>query len=282
MNESHIQSTVLDNSYRIVANYVKEIAHNPSEYNKELIEILDKVIGEDFDNFLMDIPKQIFRARVVKHPIREDERFEELEYSGYNDDNSREAPLTKSEAGRNSIKGQAYFYGASDKETACAEIKPKLDELISVAEFEMSPSLRIIDFCRDRVINNAEKSINVPLVITEVMAMFCLPVERQDDYLASQILAEHIRKTGVDGISYRSAYTNGTNYTIFNCNKNNLKFMKSWMVVNRNIEYTFMDIENKNVFKTANIYKSEYSEEIREYLARKPGMQNSAFVRRKF
>ncbi len=52
---------------------------------------------------------------------------------------------------------------------------------------------------------------------SQLMLRFTQPVRGENAYRATQIIADYLRKTGIDGIKYKSFLTpEGANYTIFN------------------------------------------------------------------
>lgn len=61
--------------------------------------------------------------------------------TGYNSENSIEAPIGITPQGRNNIAGVSYLYLASNPVTACTEIKSSLRSLIFLAEFIANSSV---------------------------------------------------------------------------------------------------------------------------------------------
>ena len=51
--------------------------------------------------------------------------------------------------------GAAYLYAASNPETACMEIKSQFSDVISLATFELTEPMKIIDFAADKLFQRA-------------------------------------------------------------------------------------------------------------------------------
>lgn len=83
------------------------------------------------------------------------------------------------------------------------------------------------------------------------MTPICDDNEKQI-YQITQIITDHIRKSGIDGIAYRSYYSkNGVNYTFFNSQHNFFEFKGSRLLVNQSQRTTFLDYEMERVI---NVY----------------------------
>lgn len=128
----------------------------------------------------------------------------------------RMKPLTdRAMEGRANSKGIPVLYLCSNKEAAMSEIRPWLGSMISLASFETTKQLRVINCVSRR--KSEWKSIFEDLsedeidenVWSEIDRAFTKPVTRSDDtgeYVATQILTELFRDAGYDGVAYRSAF----------------------------------------------------------------------------
>ena len=223
----------------------------------ELLSVLDKYVLSSNNPFYKTLRREtsLYRARILDEDLLSVDKgigLSETGLIGLNESESREAPLGLSSSGRNNIKGVSYFYAASDVETACCEVKPGIRQLISVARFETKDTFHIIDFSSDKSFAGYEESFSLGHLFTKIMFMYSKPVSSEKQYKATQIITDYIRKTGIDGISYRSFYNStGINYTIFNSDHRKLEFIESRLLMFQSERKTFLDFNNEKVI-TAN------------------------------
>lgn len=262
----------------------RDLIHNfdltNSCYSNEIINKIDSIVfGTCKDEFHKVIPnnKSLYRARVIDV---NDERNTELgfgfdgqTYRGYNEKNSRECPLLVGGNGRNNIPGQSYLYVAEDEKTACAEVKSGLRSLISLAEFKTKRALQIIDFSQDITFDEEWRKkyeMSLGTFFTNLMMSYSVPVASEREYKITQIISDHIRKSGIDGIAYKSFYTGKTNYTIFNCHPMNIEFVGSRLLAHQYMISSFWDFTKKVAIKS---YEDdiEYNEEIAQEILRELG-----------
>lgn len=241
--------------------FVKAIETNDTEFIMEKLKEIDDIIfDKEKDQFesTINIGTKLYRARIIdpkddNNPnsgvgITGDGKFD-----GYNEINSREPILGISSEGRNNIAGASYLYAASNPETACIEIKSLFGDLISLATFRVKQELRIIDVSSDKVFNH-ETSLNNNMSLGEfftlLMFRFCEPVRNEKEYYVTQLISDHLRKTGIDGIAYTSYLSpGGINYTIFNCHSQKIGFEKSKILLHRQANHSFWDFnEEKAIF----------------------------------
>lgn len=228
--------------------------------NTKLVKKLKIMLSKNCPHFkrtIDDCNKEYYRSRVLsKNEIETAECFsinesnKEIELQGFDSYNSKEPPIGVSGYGRNNISGSTYLYLSEDIYTCCAETKPPRLSLMSVATFKITSPLKIIDFSEnDSVKDLVEENdtLNVGLLITLLMTDFSHPANSENDYLATQYVADLIRKYGYDGICYKSSLTGGKNYTIFNCSEENIKFVKSTIIRNQKIQYDLYDINNGEI-----------------------------------
>lgn len=121
-------------------------------------------------------------------------------------------------AGRLNRAGVAFLYLASDADTAAAEVRPHPGHFLSVGEFESLADLKIASFDADIAEfahNEAELEIFHFIYSTnQTMALPVLPDE-SSRYTITQLIAECLRKTGFDGVSFRSSVGVGQNLCVF-------------------------------------------------------------------
>lgn len=194
----------------------------------------------------------LYRCRIIKSKDWDTPNngigFDGNKITGFDKYNSKEPPLGLSPTGRANHSGASYLYVADNPYTACAEVRPHLNDCISVGLFKICKPLTILDFSEDQnlhSLSNDDDTISIARIITRVMIQFCSCVNDNDDYLATQYISDYIRKHGIDGICYRSSLTNGKNYAIFNCSEDNVRFVSSSIYFCHNIDYEVIDINQK-------------------------------------
>lgn len=141
---------------------------------------------------------------------------------------SRMRPLKDSaRAGRANPQGIPVLYCALDKQTAVAETRPWVSALVSVAHFETTRPMKIVNcvdnfrgkFFKIRQILAKEPQSFEEHAWHDIDTAFSMPVSRDEllpDYVPTQILAELFRREGADGIGFRSAVCrDGYNLAVF-------------------------------------------------------------------
>ncbi len=129
-------------------------------------------------------------------------------------------PMVASQ-GRMNPAGVAMFYGASDLDTAAAEVYDG-KEFAAVAEFTPLRELKVLDLTRlppPSLMNpdHTEYSMFLHGFAEEVAR----PIRRDDlvhiEYVPTQVVTEYIRfaKAGFDGILFTSSRTGGRNVVVF-------------------------------------------------------------------
>ncbi|MGH9438449.1 MAG: RES family NAD+ phosphorylase [Terriglobia bacterium] len=118
----------------------------------------------------------------------------------------------KATEGRVNPKGIPCLYTATNPRTALSEMKPKIGSYLTLAEFSTGEELRIVDFaCNPTQLADAEDGPTDEemdsLIWEGIGDAFSEPVTNSDDiadYASTQIVAELFRRTGYDGIRYKS------------------------------------------------------------------------------
>lgn len=192
-----------------------------SEINRLLASAMDKMIAnKDIDT------KTFYRARIVSPQnyndlVLTDENFlfsKETGIHGFRADKMGAPPkdTVNIEAGRVNEEGNSYLYLASDKATACSEVQPICDDLISVAEFKLTQSIKLVDLRNmptylqkftDK--DNEDKLIDM-IFCSFLISLFSTPVGRceKDIYKYSQYASNYFLKNCIQGILYNSSHNN--------------------------------------------------------------------------
>lgn len=136
-------------------------------------------------------------------------------------------PLDKAVDGRANPGGIAYLYLASDTGTAISEVRPELENWVTVGKFHLQREARIIDLRDPRVGSPFEWGDNLEFVLKvqgflrRLGRALSEPVGRTESaldylhYLPTQYLCEFIRHAGYDGVSYQSRLGEGYNTVLF-------------------------------------------------------------------
>jgi RES domain-containing protein len=119
--------------------------------------------------------------------------------------------------GRVNPKGIPCLYFATSPEVAMTEVRPWIGSTISLAAFETTRDLKLVDCSQPPSKNSQDPTENA--IWAEINEAFAEPVIRSDttgDYAATQILAEVFKGDGADGVIYKSAFLeSGLNLALF-------------------------------------------------------------------
>ncbi|MGY4253637.1 hypothetical protein ACVI1L_000705 [Bradyrhizobium sp. USDA 4516] len=186
---------------------------------------LDQVIDTDrLENLLVhlpadDLPIQWHRAR-----IRTSDTMYTIDQMGA-------PPKRLATHGRANPPGIPYLYLGSLPETAVAEIRPHTGEVACVADFIVSGKLNAIDLRNPRKLVSpfllaeagaiGQLRADIPFLerLGDELTRPVLPQGAAIDYIPSQYLCEFIKKSGYDGVIYRSSVSDGINLALFDPSK---------------------------------------------------------------
>lgn len=138
-------------------------------------------------------------------------------------------PPSLRKAGRMNAAGIAVFYGATEKDTAVAEMRPAVGSLISLAAFRVHRPINVLDLTRftrpGRQLDIFAKNQVVRATQWAFMQSFAseisqpiLPGDEHLEYVPAQVVAEYLTSTSVrwrgsdvtpDAIIFRSAQREG-------------------------------------------------------------------------
>lgn len=148
--------------------------------------------------------------------------------------------------GRVNPKGIPCLYLCDDRDTAMSEVRPWIGEAISVGMFKTTRDLTLID-CRPRGELKIDWYIESPpdiewdeIVWAHIDHAFSAPVtsiETTAEYAPTQVIAEALRKTGVDGIAYKSMLGKGTNVALFNID--DAQIQCCYLLETKQVEFKF-------------------------------------------
>lgn len=139
-------------------------------------------------------------------------------------------PKRRSSHGRANPAGIPYLYLGSLPDTAAAEIRPHTGEVACVADFTI-PEIKAVDLRNPRklvspfILTDASEigqlRADLPFLerLGEELTRPVQPAGAAIDYIPSQYLCEFIKKSGFDGVVYRSSVSDGINLALFDPDK---------------------------------------------------------------
>jgi hypothetical protein len=125
--------------------------------------------------------------------------------------------------GRANPKGIPYLYLATNKKTAIAEVRPWIGSYVSIGQFALQREVRVVNCVTDdhsMIVRNFEPEPpeREREVWQDIDRAFSQPVSSTDDtadYAPTQVLAEFLRESGLDGVAYGSSLGPGHNLALF-------------------------------------------------------------------
>lgn len=159
----------------------------------------------------------LYRARVFQS-------CDNLEESlAYPDTHIGPPPSQYAHAGRMNAHGISVFYGASDPQTALAEVRPPVGSQVVIARFDIIRPLRLLDLTALSAASESGSIFDPTFIDRLVRAIFLrnlsrritVPVMPDDEalkYLATQAIADFLAtesKLSLDGIIYPSVQVAG-------------------------------------------------------------------------
>jgi hypothetical protein len=127
--------------------------------------------------------------------------------------------------GRANPPGFAYLYLSTSEKTALAEMRPWIEESLTLAIFKIKKKAKLV-ICQtgredlgERLFGKKPSAKQLDnYVWNDISRAFARPVNREDQenaYLPTQILAEAFKAEGFDGLAYQSGLERGTNVVFF-------------------------------------------------------------------
>lgn len=155
-----------------------------------------------------------------------EEEFEYEEEVAFSEDRMLPLPEGASE-GRVNAKGIPCVYLADDKDTAMAEVRPWISASLSLGQFKVLKSTKVIDFSEDdgkhllymKEPGPEERDRAVWRAINRAFSRPVTPSDRHGDYVSTQILAELFRANGYEGIVFKSSCGSGHNVALFDLDR---------------------------------------------------------------
>ena len=185
-----------------------------------------RIYNEELLPKAMQIIENIHNAKTLEDLEQAEQQHKRFEsqyrtnikhgFKGYDENGSFINPDSNAiKAGRCNHNFEICLYTADDPNTAISELKPLINEKISVAEIITIQKLKIIDLSFSSYEDN-DLFRNLIAILFVASPTEC----SKDAYIYTQIICSLVKKHGYDGIKYSSCQDiTHNNYAIFNYSK---------------------------------------------------------------
>lgn len=185
---------------------------------------------------LTDYSEYVYRARISK-----DGEIIPNEKMG-------RPPEGNSSQGRANPIGISYLYVASEISTAISEIRPHKGDTVTVVKIKLPSSFRLLDIRNpkntvspfeysDNALETLYKDLDLLERFGEELSRPVLPREANIEYVPSQYLTEFIKRSGFQGLLYKSSVGMGYNVVIFE--EFELNIVNSYSYIIKDLQFTF-------------------------------------------
>jgi len=206
----------------------------PTEYREMM-----KAITESAASRVKDVPEgnSLWRAQLGMAPATETARDDGsvvIQFNAHPPERMKPI-LGLPVEGRANPQGLPVLYMSTDPNTAMTEVRPNLASVISLAILKTNRPLRIVDCEMSNSTWSAFDARPIPeeeregVVWGSINDAFVRPVDPEvaaAQYLATQMVAEHLKVAGYDGVKYRTGYdTGGSNVALFDLDAADVKLV---------------------------------------------------------
>jgi RES domain-containing protein len=179
-------------------------------------------------------------------------------------------PKFITQGGRANPPGFAYLYLATNEKTALAEMRPWVEESLTLALFQILQNIKLV-VCQPGAEDLGERLFEEnpsaekldKYVWNDISKAFARPVSREEKenaYLPTQILGEAFKAEGFDGLAYRSSLERGMNVVLFNPHV--AKLVRLHVYTLKKVRYDFEGAPNYSIYRVKE-GKGEVISEIR-------------------
>lgn len=176
------------------------------------------------------------------------EKWKKQLFKGYNADESGAPPQSSVCSGRVNPEFIRYLYLCEDETTPIYEVRPIINQFVSVAKFEVKRDLKIYDLTKNFIKKDDIYNLDIPTLFDFIGLHFSEPCNGTPiEYLPTQFLSEEIRKMGFDGLRFESSIKkDGMNVVIFDPNECTAVSSDIFQVKNINLDIAYADIYDVN------------------------------------
>ena len=223
----------VEEAFRLFFKFKDEIMYNNRFFpdTNEFFQYLDEILLKNEVKF--DAGKFFYRARIYKDneydftKTKNQKASESLQrafnnhngFYGYDKYNSLLPPILQTSSGRANPEFIPYLYVAEEEYTSLVEVRPFINEQVSISKIKTLSSIKIVDF----TIQKYSDEMNLQESLIYVLSyFFSKPIDTADkhEYITTQYIAEYIKKQNYDGIKFRSSLNKfGKNVVIFDSTK---------------------------------------------------------------
>ncbi|WP_039929162.1 RES domain-containing protein [Thermoanaerobacter siderophilus] len=209
-----------ESASKLWKSFKEEIMYNNRFFpsNKELIKKLNDTLSKlsEMASGRFLTRGDFYRARIGKFDKEEDIRKPD----------PKKVPIGDQ---RCNPRGISYFYVAGDPTTAIYEIKPEIDEIVTIGKFKIKNPLDL-KICYLNMINIPESNPIKELALSEeercllkiILKEISKPLNSQETlgYIPIQYIVEYIKNKSFDGFVFDSSLKeDGKNYVFFDDSK---------------------------------------------------------------
>lgn len=217
--------------YRLIEEIQNELKYKNRFQNNKLDKIIDYILYAEANLAYMRKGMVLYRARIYTKPDAQEKfALKNAEaFNGYDKENSfinKHFDLVSE--GRCNPKWIPYLYASKSAKCCIHEVRPKINDFVSVAKLKINSGLKIIDlscssawYMRDGY-DEIIPGISNHWLCIYIGDLFSTPYQHENDYLITQYISEKIKNAGYDGIAYKSSLYDGNNdinFVVFNYDK---------------------------------------------------------------
>lgn len=169
-------------------------ANNPNEIIEKYVKVFKPLVLNNKYKKIVRRGDTFYRARLGNSEIIETVDGNSIKVvCPYSDDNIKNPPSSLAKEGRFNRDGFSYYYLSSTIDGAISEVRPKVGNYCSVAEFNVNEDLVLFEFGD----------------LLDLFYYFMKPVcdEVKSHYKFTQFFSDVMCKCGVDGIQYYGVQT---------------------------------------------------------------------------
>lgn len=139
-------------------------------------------------------------------------------FKGYKAEDSMHPKAEAAKSGRVNPSLVPYLYTTRDPYTAICEVKPKRNDIVSIAKIKVLKDIKVVDLSWVGLITNIENSKTVEscvfAIFNKEFSTVCKDVDK--DYIFTQYIAEFFRSENFEAIEFGSSLnSDGRNITVF-------------------------------------------------------------------
>lgn len=140
-----------------------------------------------------------------------------VKFKGYGPRDSTSPKPDKITNGRANPDHIRYLYVCEDDETPIYEVRPIIGDQVSVARFKLSREVKLYDLTIRENTTSSDADYDLSQLFDAIGAMFSRPFNGDPaKYIATQFLAEEIKRMGFDGLRFNSSLNfGGVNVVLF-------------------------------------------------------------------